>query len=107
MTRCLLGAAFVPFNATDLVQQADDAAGQAFGIRDAVAGQAFAKVEGFSDIQYTFSCAAHQVNGGHFGEGAEKILAEPLDERLGRVEKPELPGGHARNSTWTAVNFQP
>jgi hypothetical protein len=106
VTRDFLGAALVPFDAPDLMQEADDAAGQAFGVGDAVAREAFAEVARLADIQDAFIGAAHQIDGGHFGERAEEVLAEPLDERLGRVEKPELPGRHAFILAWQDVLFK-
>ena len=101
------GAALVPFDAPDLMQEADDAAGESFRVGDAVAGQAFAEIARLADIQDPLGGAAHQVHARHFGERAEEVLAEPLDERFGRVEKPELSGSHGLNSTSLDVNFQP
>src|SRR5882724_11334480 len=88
------------------MQEADDAAGKSYRVGDPVAGQAFAKIAGFADIQDPLSGAAHQVHARHFGEGAEEVLAEPLNKRPGRVEKPELSGGHAAISTRLDGNFQ-
>ena len=100
------GAALVPFDAPDLMQEADDAAGESFRVGDPVAGQALAEIAGFADIQDPLGGAAHQVHARHFGERAEEVLAEPFDKRPGRVEKPELSGGHGLNSTRLTAGFQ-
>ena len=88
------------------MQEADDAAGKSFRVGDPVAGQAFAEITRFADIQDPLGGAAHQVHARHFGERAEEVLAEPLDKRPGRVEKPELSGSHAAISTRLDGNFQ-
>jgi len=99
-------AALVPFNAPDLMQEANDAAGESFRVGDPVAGQALAEIAGFADIQDPLGGATHQVHARHFGERAEEVLAEPLDERPRRVEKPELSDSHASISTRLDGNFQ-
>lgn len=90
------GPAFVPLDARDTMEQADHAARQALGIGDAVTGQALAQVAGFADVEDALAVSAHEINARPAGKRTKKFRAQPLDERFGRREKPELTGGHAK-----------
>lgn len=57
------------------------AAGEAVGIGDAVAAQAFAQVFGFADVEDGVEGVAHEIDAGAVGEVAEKVAAEAFDER--------------------------
>src|SRR5438270_13375859 len=90
--------AFVPFNAADLVQEPDDSTREPLRIGNAVTAKALPQIACFAYIQNALRFTAQEVNARARGDLAEEIIAEPLDERFRRVEKPEL-ASHASIST--------
>ncbi len=82
--------AFVPFNAGNPMQQANDPAWQAFRVCDAITAEPLAQIFGFADIQNAFRRTTEKINAGCFWQLPEKIFPKPLDQRFGMRKKPEL-----------------
>jgi hypothetical protein len=99
MTRRHLGGADIELDARHEVQQPDDAPGKSLRVGDAISGQPPAQIPGLADIEHAFRCAAQEIHARPARERAKESLTQPLDERPGRIEKPELPGSHAPIST--------
>ena len=58
-------------------------------------GQPLAQIVRLADIQHTLGSTSHEIHARPERNRAKKIVVQPLDERLGRVEKAELPSSHA------------
>ena len=72
------------------MQQADDAARQAFWIGRAITAQAFAEIFGFAHVEDAFGGAAKQIDTGTGRNLAEKIAPKPFDQRFGMRKEPKL-----------------
>ncbi len=64
-------------------------------VGDPIIAQPFAEVLGFADVKYRIPGIAHEVNARTLRQAPEKILAQPLDERLGIGEEELLSRRHS------------
>lgn len=82
--------AFLPGDAGNGPDQANDFARRAVGPGILVTGQTRAQVSGLPDVEHPLFRAGHDVNARSARCGAKELFAQPLRQRPGRVEQMEL-----------------
>jgi hypothetical protein len=82
--------AFVPFDARDPMQQAEDAPRMPRGIRHSISGEAPAQISSLTDVENSFGCTAEKVNAGCSRHVPKKFFPEAFHQRLRVRKKPEL-----------------
>lgn len=76
------------------MQQADEAAREAFRVGHAVGGESAAQVFGLAYVEHAFARAAEEIHSRRGGHLPEEVRPQPLDERARRGPEPELARAH-------------